>query len=46
MPEYPSRIFQGFNPAGPACPVCDPRPIIEAEKAHRERVNAMEQVDA
>ena len=24
----------------------DPRPIIEAEKAQRERVNAMEQVDA
>ena len=24
----------------------DPRPIIEAEKAHRERVKAMEQVDA
>ncbi len=42
MPEYPSRIFQGFNPAGPACPVCGTKadletvlvPIPGTEKEH------------
>jgi len=29
MPEYPSRIFQGFNPAGPACPVCGTKADLE-----------------